>query len=492
MKTQTAKFNRMFLGIGIALMSGMIPARAQGEAEDAAEPLNAVVKLQVNTLVPDFIHPWKADVGGIEGSGVVIDKGLVLTCAHCVADSTHIRIRKQNEETAYEGTVAFIDNDCDLALVRVADSAFMRDVEPMVLGETPDVQNDVLAVGFPMGGDGISFTRGIVSRVEDVTYAQSMRSLLAVQVDAAINPGNSGGPVLNPGDGTIVGIAFQGQSAGESLGYMIPPEIIRHFLKDVEDGRVDGFFSNVFIPQPLEDGAARRCLRMNEGQTGTLIVDVAKIIGPDLIRSGDVVLEVDGYAVANNGNIRIEGNRRRSMGYPFYMRQIGESVPVKVLRDGKELEFSIPIFHRTVGCREFMYDRAPDYFVFGGYVFTTVSYNFLNLLNAGGFCDNVFADPDEPGQEAVVLSDVLADTVTDGCAWAGASKVRAVNGVRVKNLRHLVELLSSTTDEFVRMTLDGNTWYDLILFMDVKQLREATPRILERYRIPADRSPDLR
>lgn len=489
MKIQMSQLNRMILGAGIVWMSVATNTFAQAE-EGENDPLNAVVKLQVSTLVPDFVHPWKAGTSGGEGSGVVIDQGLVLTCAHCVADSTHIRIRKQNEETIYEGTVAFIDNDCDLALVRVSDAAFMRDIEPMVLGDTSDVQDDVLAIGFPMGGDGISFTRGIVSRIEDQTYSQSLCSLLAVQVDAAINHGNSGGPVLNPHDGTIVGIAFQGDEDGESLGYMIPPEIIRHFLKDIEDGRVDGFFSSVFVPLPLENEAARRCLGMKEGQTGTLVLDVAKILGPDQIRPGDVVLEVDGYVVANNGNIRIEGNDRRSMSYPFYMRQIGESVPVKVLRDGEELTLSIPILRRTRQCRNFMYDRVPDYFVFGGYVFTTASYNFLDRLN-GGFHDNVFDDPTEPGQEAVVLTDVLADTVTDGCSWAKATKVRTVNGAPVKNLRHLVELLSSTTEEFVRLTLDDNTEYDVTLFLDVKQLREATPRILERYRIPADRSSDL-
>lgn len=69
-------------------------------------------------------------------------------------------------------------------------------------------------------------------------YSHSLRNLLTVQLDAAINPGNSGGPVFY--GSKIAGIAFQGHRKGENLGYMIPCEVIRHFLKDIEDGRVDG------------------------------------------------------------------------------------------------------------------------------------------------------------------------------------------------------------------------------------------------------------
>lgn len=72
-------------------------------------------------------------------------------------------------------------------------------------------------------------------------YAHGQARLLGIQVDAAINPGNSGGPVLDLGSGKIAGIAFQGKDKGEALGYIIPPEIIVHFLEDVQDGKVDGF-----------------------------------------------------------------------------------------------------------------------------------------------------------------------------------------------------------------------------------------------------------
>jgi len=67
----------------------------------------------------------------------------------------------------------------------------------LVFGDIPDLQEDVAVVGFPVGGDSISISSGVVSRIEMQEYAQASAELLAIQIDAAINPGNSGGPVVN-------------------------------------------------------------------------------------------------------------------------------------------------------------------------------------------------------------------------------------------------------------------------------------------------------
>ena len=217
-----------------------IPAWAQEvvnkpTTEQSNDPINAVVKLEVTTAKSDVHCPWINHTDSSTGSGVVIDKGRILTCAHCVADVTYIRVRKQNEDTLYHAQVLFTDDDADLAIVSVDDPKFMADITPLEIDDTPHVQDDVLAVGYPIGGEDISYTRGIVSRIEDIRYSHGAKVLLGIQVDAAINPGNSGGPVLDIKSGKIAGIAFQGKDKekGEALGYIVPPDIIRHFLSDI-------------------------------------------------------------------------------------------------------------------------------------------------------------------------------------------------------------------------------------------------------------------
>lgn len=470
------------------------PILSYADEEDAPErndPLNAVVLIETSRTRADIFRPWQSHTSGGSGSGAVIGKGLILTCAHCVADASYIRVRKHNEDSLYHAAVAFIDNDADLALVKVDDPAFMADVTPMEIGETPHVQDDVLAIGYPIGGTDVSFTRGIVSRIEDLRYSHGGTTLLGVQVDAAINPGNSGGPVIDMQTGQIVGIAFQGKDDGESLGYMIPPEIIRHFLADVEDGKVDGFSDVLFSIGIMESESKRRYYRMDSGLTGIMVEDVAKTLGADSIKADDVILEIDGCKISNNGKIRIDGNEPRFLFYPVYLRQIGEKIPVKVLRDGAVVETSIVAAKRDQRIRRWMYDTRPDYFVYGGLVFTTASYNYI-VASQALFHDDLSADKEFDGDDAVVISDVLPDVCMEGYMGLYRSLVRTVNGTKVKNLRHLVELVESCRDGFIRFGLDCGDEWDVKMIVDAKELREATPRVMQRYQIPSDRSDDLK
>ena len=483
------------LGVMLAVLVAGLSV-AQEDAPGAGEgnnPLNAVVKLEVTTAKPDIYCPWITRTGGGTGSGVVIDKGRILTCAHCVTDACYIRVRKHNEDMLYHGSVQFVDNDADLALVGVDDPAFMAGITPMEIGETPHVQDDVLAVGYPRGGEDISYTRGIVSRIEDIRYSHGHTYLLGIQVDAAINPGNSGGPVLDMKSGKVAGIAFQGlgKEEGESLGYIIPPDIIRHFLVDIRDGRVDGFSDFLFSKDQMESPAKRRYYKMGSGRTGVIVEDVAPVLGKDSIRTDDIILEVDGYKVSNNGRIRLKGGEPRSLYYPMYIRQIGEKIPVKVYRDGAVVETFITAAKRNMRLRRWMYDTRPDYFVYGGFVFTTISYDYI-VRSEATFHDDIIKEKDFDGDEAVAISFCFADTGIEGYIGCNKSLVRNVNGVKVRNLRHLVELVDSCKSGFVCFGLDRDDEWDTKVIVDAKEMREATVRVMKRNQIPADRSEDLR
>src|SRR5690606_12633997 len=110
--------------------------------------------------------------------------------------------------------------------------SFFAGTLPIPLGTLPHLSEQVSVCGYPVGGERISITQGIVSRIDLVQYAQSQRRLLAVQIDAAINQGNSGGPVIQ--DGVLIGVAFQALDDAEKIGYVIAVPVIEHFLEDVE------------------------------------------------------------------------------------------------------------------------------------------------------------------------------------------------------------------------------------------------------------------
>jgi len=450
-------------------------------------PLNGIVKLEVRTSNPNYIAPWQQVMDAASGSGVVIGNRRILTNAHNIANSTIISVRKHNTDTIYTAKVEFVDHGCDLATLLVNEPEFYRDITPFEIGETPPLQAEVLAIGYPIGGDGLSMTKGIVSRIENRMYSHSLRNLLAVQLDAAINPGNSGGPVFY--GSKIAGIAFQGHRKGENLGYMIPCEVIRHFLKDIEDGRVDGCGLLGFSYAQLENPGMRAYYKMSPEQTGMLITEVNPLTektSPGAIKINDVLLSIDGHKVANNGNIRLANGEPRHFSYVLLEKQIGEKVKLTLLRFGREITAELPVRKADYYMIP-VYDREMDYYCFGGIIFTTLTSNYLASLK--NVPDNLAAQmikgKEFEDSELVVLTMVLGDEVNIGYQDIVTELVSSVNGVKVRNLRHLIELLEKKKDGYAIIRFDQQ---NTPMVLDLKQFRAATPRILEKYQLPADRS----
>ncbi|KAK5817842.1 hypothetical protein PVK06_022770 [Gossypium arboreum] len=120
-------------------------------------------------------------------------------------------------------------------MLTVNDDEFWEVVSPVEFGELPALQDAVTVVGYPIGGDTISVTSGVVSGIEISSYVHRSAELLGLQIDAAINSGNSGGPAFND-KGNCVGIAFQSlkHEDAENIGYVIPTPVIQHFIQDYE------------------------------------------------------------------------------------------------------------------------------------------------------------------------------------------------------------------------------------------------------------------
>ena len=162
-------------------------------------------------------------------------------------------------------------------MLTVENDEFWEGVSPLQFGDLPALQVAVTVVGYPIGGDTISVTSGVVSRIEILSYVHGSTELLGlqvgtfgailivcvdsshypvlmsldmihVQIDAAINSGNSGGPAFND-KGHCVGIAFQSlkHEDAENIGYVIPTPVIMHFIQDYEkNGAYTGIFTCSF------------------------------------------------------------------------------------------------------------------------------------------------------------------------------------------------------------------------------------------------------
>ncbi|MDD5391929.1 MAG: serine protease [Thiothrix sp.] len=452
---------------------------------------NAVVKVYIVQHTYEALSPWNSDSQKGSGSGLIIEGNLILTNAHVAADATFLEVQRHSETKRYEVEVVYISHESDLALLRTKDPSAYKDVQPLSLGDLPKMQQQVEVYGFPIGGNTLSVTRGVVSRIEKQNYVHTGENLIAAQVDAAINFGNSGGPVIS--DGKVVGVAMQSTFLTENIGYMIPTPIIRHVLDDVKDGKVDGYGFHGFLTQSMENPAMRRKYGLSEDQTGMLVHKVYKNSPADgKIEIGDIVTEIDGHKIENNGTVEFRPGEFIDHTHYIDMHQIGDNLKLKVIRKGQTQEVAL---HLAKPGKEYLlvkptqYDKQPSYFIFGGFVFMPLNQNVIDALEAtpARIGALTYESPDENRSEAVIMTKVLPADINKDYHHDTNLLIEKVNGVAVHNFRDFVEKMQAATDDFTTLTASDD--YQVII--DRKEAVTRQPDILKQYGVSADRSKDV-
>jgi S1-C subfamily serine protease len=462
----------------------------------ATEPERSVIQIANFSQQPSWEAPWRSEpVRRASGSGFVIRGRRIMTNAHVTSWAKQVLVRRYQDPRPYPARVVFIGHDCDLALLEVQDESFFEGLEPLEFGELPKVRSTVVTYGYPAGGEQISYTRGVVSRIEKQNYVHiGNRTFLAVQTDAAINPGNSGGPVIQ--EDRVVGVAFQGVPGLENTGFFIPPPVIAHFMKDIEDGRYDGFPQAGMRIAPLQNPTYRRYLKLPSDGVGARIDSLLPIPSTtNLLRVDDVLLQVGPYAVGSDGTILYQGNRVQ-VGTAVDEAQHGESVPMRLWRQGAEITVSVPVYvNRADRAEGNQYDAPPRYFVYAGLVFTPLCRDYLRTysgqwpdtdLNALVY-ELHYRRDEAPGTtrlEPIVLASLLPHPVNANFSVRAHALVDKINGVRIEKLEDVLQAFATTgAAHHAVELLPGHN----LECLDRAEADKASPEILKTYGIAQDR-----
>ncbi|XP_071708149.1 protease Do-like 10, mitochondrial [Rutidosis leptorrhynchoides] len=458
--------------------------------------LDSVVKIFTVSSSPNYFLPWQnKSQRESMGSGFVISGKRIVTNAHVVADYTFVLVRKHGSPTKYRAEVKAIGHECDLAILVVENDEFWDGMKFLELGDIPFMQEAVSVVGYPQGGDNISVTKGVVSRVEPTQYVHGATQLLAIQIDAAINPGNSGGPAIM-GD-KVAGVAFQNLDGGENIGYIIPVPVIKHFVDDVEtSGDYSGFCSLGLSCQPTENVQLREYFGMRPDLTGVLVSQINPLSNAYMIlKKDDIVLEFDGVSIANDGTVPFRNRERITFGHLVSMKKPNETALLKVLRDKAELELTVTLHPLKPLVPIHQFDKAPSYFVFAGLVFIPLSQPYLheyveegNHTSRWRLCERALRElPQKPGQELVILSQVLMDDINVGYERLAEVQVKKLNSIEINNLKHMFQLVQECKEENLRLDLDDEG----VIVLNYERATTATSHILKRHKIPSAMSIDL-
>ena len=470
------------------------PAPPSPPAVSLADAYRGIVKIEVVSRVPDYETPWQSgNYGRGTGTGFQVAPGLFMTNAHVVANAEKVDISLFADARRIPARVKYVAHDADLALLEIDDTKAFEGVPCLEFSEEmPLLEDTVRAIGYPIGGNRLSVTRGIVSRIDTLPYAHPRNvAHLALQVDAAINPGNSGGPVLK-GD-KVIGVAFQGLQQANSTGYVIPMPVIRHFLKDVEDGHYDGYVEMGAQFQPLENKAMRRHYGLQDNALGCLVADLVKGGACDAaLRVGDVVLAVNGLPVDASAMIELEGVRVR-LEELAERAFAGDKMHFTILRQGDVMQTEATMAPLpSVRLLSRQYDEQPRYVVFGGLVFQPLNFNVVQEHQVPSSHVMVELDRFTRGGESsfkedlVLLTRSLPDEVNARFSDTGRCIVTKVNGVEVRGLAHLHSLLypadGQPRPEYTVIELADAA---RPLVIDNAAVDAANARIAERYNIPA-------
>ncbi len=293
-----------------------------------------------------------------EGSGFLIDGDRhIVTNNHVVDGATDIEVT-WTDGSIVEAKVVGVDLDADLAVIQ-ADKV-PNGVQPLPLGDSRAVEvgQRAIAIGNPFGL-GTTLTMGIVSArgrlLPGQTDAKGNHFSIAdiIQTDATINPGNSGGPLLNS-RGEVVGIntairtdtgSFQG------VGYAVPANTIKKVIPAlIQHGQYQHPYLGLSMDQTGLSEATAKQLGLNtthgvgvssvaanspveqagiRGSSGRHVIN-----GEQYSTGGDVVLKINDKVVNQSADI---------IDYLATDTEVGQTVTLTVLRDGKQVPVQVKI-----------------------------------------------------------------------------------------------------------------------------------------------------
>ena len=311
------------------------------------------------------------------GSGFVFDRqGHIVTNNHVVYGGSNFTVTFSNG-TIYTAEVVGADLFSDIAVLKVVTKeeetaqGVSKGFIPLTLGNSSmlAIGDEVAAIGNPFGLTG-SMTTGVVSGLGRLIPIQTANITTTpeatafsipniIQTDAAINPGNSGGPLLNM-KGEVVGLNTAILSSGEffsGIGFSIPSDTLRIIVPALI---ANGTYLHPWVGVGGTDITPEIALALGlEEAKGFLVTDIIpgspadeyRIRGGDMPISnitgfeglrlgGDIIMKVDDQIVNKTDDF---------LSYFETNKQVGDTVTMTILRDGKLIEIDLVLGSRPIG-----------------------------------------------------------------------------------------------------------------------------------------------
>ncbi len=462
----------------------------------SSELRKSLVKIFTTSREPDLARPWtKRQPQEASGSGVVIEGKRILTNNHVISYANRILVQADGTSDKLPAKVVAAAPGIDLAVIELEDPSFFDSHPPLPMSDDlPEVGNTVVAYGYPLGGDALSVTKGIVSRIEYTEFSEGAMGL-RIQVDAALNHGNSGGPACV--NDKIVGLVFSGIDTAQNIGYLIPVEEIRAFLDDIKDGTYQGQPQFHASMQTLENDALRARLKADKSITGMVITRVRHAKPDQPLQQWDIITAVGPHAIDNDGMTLLKPNVR--VGFGYWVPKVAKDgkVALTIFRDGKKMDVQVPVKSERDLLFKPLNGAYPSYFILGPLTFTPVmrEHTNLNAQYLAARNSPILQRMDDPPAfegEQMIAGPYKMHThrIGKGYEVQFFPILTKLNGQPVKNLKDLVAKVKASTDEYLIFEWADDDAETLVFRRD--ELLKSTDEILDDNGIRSQMSDDLK
>jgi serine protease Do len=275
-------------------------------------------------------------VAGLGSGFVVRSDGIILTNAHVVKGASKISVAMR-DGTSYEGHVIGIDENNDLAVIKVD----AKDLPVAPLGSSSDLMIGEWAIaignpyGFVLANREPSVTVGVISATGRNLISQPEGGGVYVdmiQTDAAINPGNSGGPLVNAA-GEVIGVnssIYSPNGGSVGLGFAIPINRARRVAEDlIAHGKVRQPWIGV-KPEITQQGTSDTTPVDGVAVAGVVPGSPAAEAG---IRKGDIIVQSRSRTLHNAYDWEAE----------LLEMRVGDTIPLLIHRHGSDVRVNVKV-----------------------------------------------------------------------------------------------------------------------------------------------------
>jgi hypothetical protein len=483
----------------IAMVIAAVPAVAIEPAvsgDSAADGLrHSILRISSTNQAYDFFQPWvKKEPENRRGVGALIEGGRILVTADLIENANLIELEKADEPGKVTAAIELVDFDCNLALLRPVDPAFLEGMTPLRLDDTAANGNEATVVQVEPNGE-LAKTTGRITSVTIGGYPFMNLGLLVFKLSAPLQQRDWSFTLPVVRSGALCGVLMRYDSRNQT-SEVIPPPVIAHFLKEADRATYRGFARLGVSFSSLRDPQFRRYLGL-ENTGGIYVTQVA----PDSsaskggVRKGDVILAVDGMELDEDGNYNDPDFGKILFSHLTNTRKHpGDECDVRIFRDRKAMTLSVRTEVPDEGKRPsatYSGGKPPKYVVLGGLVFLELSRDYLRewggnwrekapqrLVYLDAFQDEMPADRGR----IVILSQVLPSPRTIGYEHLENLVVSRVNGREIKSLEDLAAAAGQPGNGFQRIDFEEDP---KTIFLDSQAVQDSNAELMEQYGLPA-------